>query len=99
MSVQSDAFEVVDATFSRVLSVWWLFIWRSAIGSVVLGVAIGIVVGVATLLLGLSQQASFPFVMLLSAVIGIVWGVVVLRMALNKNYRGFSIVLVRNGDD
>ena len=99
MSVQSDAFEVVDATFSRVLSVWWLFIWRSAVGSIVLGLAIGIVIGGATLLFGVSQEASVPFVMLLSVVIGIVWGMVVLRMALNKNYRGFSIVLVRNADD
>ena len=88
----------LELTWSRVLAVWWLIIWRTAIlGSIallVLGLILGFVLGAlgvdrATLnLVGqIFGMAVYAFTIL-----------VTLRMALKKRYGGFRIALVALDD-
>jgi hypothetical protein len=84
----------LDATWGRVLRIWWLFLWRSLIGAVLLGAIIGAVFGFIIGVLGLSHQIIAVGSPIIGAIVGSIWAVLVMRMALRKHYSDFRIVLV-----
>ena len=84
----------LEVTFSRVMSVWWLCIWRAALGGFVFGGIAGFIVGFAFGILRLPLDPVFPTIA--GGIIGFVWFIVVVRMALRKKYRNFRIALLPN---
>ena len=87
----------LEATWSRAVRVWWLIIWRGVIGAAILGGVIGFIIGFVGALLGLPSSAIGLTASLSGGVIGIVWMIIVVRMALRKQYSEFRLALVPHG--
>jgi hypothetical protein len=99
----------LELTWKRLLSVYWLLTWRWVLGSVVIGVVFGAVIGaVIGLVNGVAISASGARVVpdqvrgaiffTVGWIAGVGWGFFVLRMALQKTYADFRIVLVPRVD-
>ncbi len=67
--------------------------WRSLLGALVFGLAVGAAIGLMVGLLNLSPKIITVASPLLGAVIGALWGIMVMRMALRKLYSDFRTVL------
>ena len=76
----------LEPTLSRALRVWWLFMWRGTLGSILIGAAAGVVLGIVGTLVGLPQTSIAVVGAILGACIGIGWSIIVMRMALLKRY-------------
>jgi len=74
-------------TNRRVLSFWWLLLWRVTLGAGVIGIC------ASELSLRLPPGATRP-VQIAGILLILAWEFVVLRMALMKRYRDFRIVLI-----
>jgi len=84
----------LEATWGRAVSVWWLIQWRAIAGGLVTGGALGAVLGVVLAFTNWDSSQASPFYLAVGAVLGIVWTVIAVRMALRKKYRDFRIVLL-----
>jgi hypothetical protein len=87
--------EELEPTWNRVLAVWWLIFWRSLVGSVVIGAIVGFIFGFVAAMLGISQTVIQQGASLLGGLVGLVWSLLVVSMALKKKYGDFRIALVR----
>jgi hypothetical protein len=84
----------LEPTWQRALSVWWLILWRGIVGSVLLSIAIIALVDALAALIGIESKALNMIGALVVWLGSIVWGVVVVRMALQKRYRDFQLALI-----
>ena len=84
----------LEPTWQRALSVWWLILWRGTVGSVLLSIAIIALVDALAALIGIESKALNMIGALVVWLGSIVWGVVVVRMALQKRYRDFRLTLI-----
>jgi len=84
----------LEPTWQRALSVWWLIAWRAGLGSLAMGAAAGFILGFIGAIVGVPRDVSSVGAGLLGFVIAIVWGVIVVRMALRKKYGEFRIALI-----
>lgn len=84
----------LDPTFRRMLPVWWLFAWRGTLCGALLGGLVGFVIALAWMALQISPENLNLVTAIAGGLVGLVWGFVVLRMALRKKYSGFRIALV-----
>jgi hypothetical protein len=84
----------LETTWPRVLAVWWLIIWRGLVGAFLLGVALGATITLVGLLTGVPRELIHSINLLLGTLAGIVFGIIAVRMALRKRYRGFRLALV-----
>ena len=84
----------LEPTWKRALSVWWLILWRGIVGSVLLSIAIIALVDALAALIGIESKALNMIGALVVWLGSIVWGVVVVRMALQKRYRDFRLALI-----
>jgi hypothetical protein len=87
----------LDATMSRALRVWWLIMWRGIVGASLIGAVAGFVLGFVGTVAGMPPAAITLASGVLGAIIGLVWMIVVVRMALRKQYGEFRIALVPRG--
>ncbi len=90
----NESLAEVELTQRRLLSVYWLFIWRGMLGGAVFGAIIGFVIG---LVIGFMHGDLGSASLLIAAagfIVGIVWSVLVLRMALTKRCKDFRIAIV-----
>ena len=76
-----------ELTLQRLLSVYWLVVWRGHLG----GFVTGGIVGFVWVMLGGSVGSSG----LAGGMAGVVWSFFVLQMAFRKKYHDFRIVLER----
>ena len=101
----------LEATWGRAARVWWLIMWRGVLGGVLLGAAVGVIVGIITVavilgthgtLVDLEDQPIYRTGIALGAILGVIigigWYIVVVRMALRKQYRGFRLSIVPRPD-
>lgn len=84
----------LDPTWGRVLSVWWLLAWRTMVGAFVLGAIAGGVFGAFAALADWPADKIQSVSAVIGGVIGALWGIVVVGMALKKRYSNFRIALV-----
>jgi len=84
----------LEPTWGRVASVWWLVLWRAALGGFALGAAFGFVIGFGGAIAGYATEDIGFAAGIVGIIVGFFWSFVVLRMALQKKYRGFRIALV-----
>ncbi|MGH6872493.1 MAG: hypothetical protein ACREHE_13410 [Rhizomicrobium sp.] len=83
----------LEVTQVRILSVYWLLIWRGAAGGAVLGIIGGIIAGIVAAATGHSEMGPM-WGAILGYLFSIPWFFVVVGMALRKRYRAFRIALV-----
>ena len=101
----------LEATFGRAASVWWLIVWRGILGAILVGTVVGFVVGIVTAVVVLATggtsdrlaenptyQLGIGLGAILGFVIGIFWYILVVRMALRKQYREFRLAIVARTD-
>jgi len=84
----------LELTWQRILSVWWLITWRTAVGGFLLGAVAGFCAGLGATLLGHSGDARLAGAWA-GRLMSIPWIFVVLKMAFQKRYRGFRIAFVQ----
>jgi len=91
----ADAATPIEPTWEIAAKVWWAFIWRSALFSILIGIGLGMIVGFFGVIVGLPPG----FMVSLSSLLGIVLGVSVsvwaMKMVLNKKFKQFQIVLIQ----
>jgi len=83
----------LELTMQRVLSIWWLLLWRWGIGGFIVGFIAGAVAGFLVTVLGhkeLAVAAGGYAGLALSPF----WGLLVVHMALKKKYSTFRLALV-----
>lgn len=78
-------------TWQQVFRVWWLLAWRGLLGLIVIGGAVGYVVGLALNSIGASQDVVKVISTLIGLAVYLFWGLVIVRMAINKTYRDFKL--------
>jgi hypothetical protein len=84
----------LEATWGPVLSVWWLIAWRGLVGGIGIGAIFGLGVGIIGIALSTPQNTSTVAATIGGALLSVFWGIIVVRMALRKRYRGFRIALL-----
>lgn len=84
----------LEPTWKRALSIWWLFVWRGIVGAVLLGGVIGAFYGVLAFILGLPENVMTGIGGGVGMVIGVIWSIFVMRMALRKQYRHFRLAVL-----
>jgi uncharacterized membrane protein YczE len=84
----------LDPTWPRIIAIWWLLMWRTGLGAVLMGFVIGFFIGIMGVIYGVERPVVNLFVSVVTFPIGMVWGAFVIRMAMKKKYRGFRIALV-----
>ena len=82
----------LELTWSRVMSVWWLIFWRGSIGALLVGGVIGFIIGFIFGVLRIPMDPLIPGIP--GGIGGLLWFVLVVRMALGKKYQGFRIALL-----
>jgi hypothetical protein len=84
----------LEFTWKRVVAVWWLLTWRGGLGSMLLAVAGGAADGAIS---GARGAPSIPLTWtlnIITGVLGLIWMVFVVRMALRKRYSDFRLAAV-----
>jgi GYF domain 2 len=89
-----DRRQELEITLGRLFRIYWLLIWRSLLGSLVIGFVLGFIIGLVLRVVGV----PLPQIRTISGVVGLaggaVWALFCLKMALEKKYRDFRIMLV-----
>ena len=84
----------VEITIGRLLRIFWLFAWRSVIGGAILGAVIGFVIGFVMGVVGGTREHVALAGSVAGMLVGATWAVLVLKMALQKEYSDFRIMLI-----
>ena len=82
----------IELGWQHVRSVWWLIIWRWAVNGTAGSIPIGMAIG--------ARIADRALADVIGSLLGVAWsacaGLIVVRMALVKQYQGFRIALLAN---
>ena len=84
----------LELTMGRALSISWLIIWRGIAGGLLIGAVIGAILGAILALAGMDVGQISLVTAPVGVVVGLVWWVFCIRMAMKKKYRDFRIALV-----
>jgi len=88
----------LELNWRRAIAIWWLLTWRTWIGAIVLGGIVGGIAGGVVAVAGYSVEDNTIYFNIVGGILGLVWSLGVLRMALEKDYRGFRIALIADDD-
>jgi hypothetical protein len=89
-----DGMPGLEVSLGRLLRIYWLFVWRSLLGSLVIGFVLGFIAGFVLGVFGAKTTQIQTVGGALGVIGGAIWSFFCLRMALTKKYRDFRIVLV-----
>lgn len=87
----------LEVTWSHAIAIWWSYLWRCFLGSVVLGAILGFTGGLIVSLAGRSDLGG-PVGTILGYIGSFPVSIYFLKKILNKKYKDFSIVLVQNAN-
>ena len=88
----------LEATWPRILRVWWALAWRNliAIGvAMLIGALVGAVLGFIMGMLGVAPETIKASLMPVGLLIGLAISVIPVRMVLNRDFGDFRLALVR----
>jgi multisubunit Na+/H+ antiporter MnhE subunit len=74
--------QTVELTWRRVLSVWWLIAWRASLGGAIIGFIVGFIIGAVGAVVGLPTETRTMVSLPIFVLLGLYWGVVVVKLAL-----------------
>lgn len=86
--------EVVEATWTRVIKLWWSFFWRVSLVSLVLGFLVGALLGVVLFAIGREDLVELAGG-LVGYLVGIPVAIVVFKALLEMRWSDFQLKLVR----
>jgi GYF domain 2 len=89
-----DRMPELEVSFGRLLRIYWLFMWRSVLGALVIGFSLGFVFGFVLSALGVPLAQIKTIGSVVGLVGGVAWALFCLKMTLKKKYRDFRIILV-----
>jgi hypothetical protein len=89
-----DQMQELEITLGRLFRIYWLLIWRSLLGSLVIGFVLGFITGLVLRVVGVPLPQITTISGLVGIVGGAVWALFCLKMALEKKYRDFRIILL-----
>jgi hypothetical protein len=93
-AVMEGLMQELEVTWGRVRSVWWLIIWRAAVGGAVLGAVIGAILGFIEGMMGVSPATITLSSAVAGGLVNLAWSLFVVRWALTKKYRAFRLAMV-----
>ena len=88
----------LEPTWTRVLAVWWLIAWRTAILGTIALLVLGLILGFVLGALGVERATLNLVGQIFGMAIYALTILVTLRMALKKRYGSFRIALVAVDD-
>ena len=83
----------IEVTYKNTLPVWWSYIWRVTLASIILGVIIGFITGFIVGFLG-KPELGGPVGGISGYITSIPVSIWAMKMILDKEYKNFSVVLV-----
>jgi hypothetical protein len=89
----------LEITGTRVVRIWWAYLWRSLIAivaSMLIGGVVGFVVGAILGAMGVSARTIQIVCAPIGFIIGMAISIVPLRMILGKDFGEFRVVLLAN---
>ncbi|KIM04904.1 MAG: hypothetical protein KN64_05755 [Sulfurovum sp. AS07-7] len=89
----------LEVTWSRVIRVWWSYIWRNLIAiivSMIIGGIVGGIIGVVMGSFGASEEDIKMIAGIAGAIIGLMISIVPMKMILGMNFGEFRLVLLSN---
>jgi hypothetical protein len=89
----------LEISVGMLVRIYWLFVWRSLLGSVLIGLVLGFAIGFVLGALGGTVDQIRTISGGVGLVGGLIWSIVCLKMALKKKYSDFRIVLVPRDAD
>lgn len=84
----------LEITIGRLLRIFWLISWRGILGAAAIGFVVGFVVAFVLAMASVDRATISSINVVLGFTAGLIWYVVVLRMALKKRYDDFRIALL-----
>jgi membrane associated rhomboid family serine protease len=84
----------IEITIGRLLRVAWLLAWRGFVGGAVLGGIAGFVIGFVMGVIGFPHEQIASIARIAGFVAGLIWFVLVCKIALQKQYQEFRIALI-----
>lgn len=92
----------MEVTFARAARIWWAWLWRTLLVTVLASVALGLLVGLsARLLPGLFSTAPGAITHLgriAGGLFGCVIGIGMMRYILRRSFGGFRVALIKQQD-
>lgn len=88
-----DENSLVDVTLGNTLRIWWAFMWRTTIFSILLAAVLGFILGFVLALFGKTEHAKV-LGGALGYLVSIPISILVLKQILKKKYKYFSIALI-----
>ena len=93
-----ESVEVLEPTRALALKIWWSFVWRAVLGALAVGVLAGMVIGVVTTAMGVTDNSALSgLVSLVGMFLGVAVSAEVMYRVLKKKFAGFRIALIREG--
>ena len=80
-----------DISWKQVFRVWWLLAWRGLAGLIIIGGAVGSGVGYLLNAIGAPPDLIKVMSTLLGFAVYLLWGLVIVRMAIRKKYSDFDL--------
>ena len=84
----------VELTWGRTIKVWWSLMWRGWLFAFIAAFIVGIIVAIVRAIIGFDQGTGVLVSTLGGFLIGLLIGMWVVKIILNKKYSDFRIALV-----
>jgi ABC-type multidrug transport system permease subunit len=86
----------VEVTFGRAAQVWWAWLWRALVFTVLFSFLSGFILGFAGHFAGFTSQQLIPISMIFGVTAGVVISIWMMSKILKKNFGSFRIALIQN---
>jgi hypothetical protein len=83
----------LEATWERIIRIWWLLTWRIFLGIMLFHIFAGAAAAFILRADYLPEETALFITALIAWLVSICWGLIVVRAALRKKYTEFRIVL------
>jgi hypothetical protein len=84
----------MEVTWGAALQVWWSYVWRCTLLSTILAFILGFMIGIVVVVIGRPEWAGTVGA-IIGYLVGIPVSVWVLKRILQKDYKGFSVALIK----
>ena len=89
----------LDATWGRSIRIWWGFLWRYALSTVIVlifGLPVAILMGTLLGLSSVSPETASTIGSVVGAIAVLFCPLLAIKMLLNRNYGEFRLAIVKN---